>query len=211
MAGCPSSYQQTRIREKTLESGNLFSGSWISASIPQLYYCWIVCDLVNCSNSRVAGLREMIREAGSDFREVILCQKNFMWKNGNNIYYLSANEIYKYRLKVWNKHQTTYKIAVNHLSHSYDWKLVSDNMWYVWSNLISEWGIKRDGNSREVYTGIRERKRELLQHSNVIALVWCSRALVSLLHQVPKSKFFFSSRIPRQVFSSFNEQKKIIH
>ena len=28
-----------------------------------------------------------------------------------------------------------------------DWKLVSDNMWYVQSKLISEGGIKQDGNS----------------------------------------------------------------
>ena len=35
---------------------------------------------------RVAGIREMIREAGSDFREVFPGQKNFMWENGRNIY-----------------------------------------------------------------------------------------------------------------------------
>ena len=77
-------------------------------------------------------------------------------------YILSAIEIYKNPLKVRNEHQTTYKIAVNRLSHSYNWKLVSDNMGYVWSKLISEGGIKRDGNSREVYTGIRESKRREL-------------------------------------------------
>ena len=33
VAGCPSSHQPTRIREETLESGDLFSGSWISASV----------------------------------------------------------------------------------------------------------------------------------------------------------------------------------
>ena len=35
-------------------------------------------------------------------------------------------------------------------------------MWYVQSKLISEGGIKRDGNSWEVYMGIRESKREML-------------------------------------------------
>ena len=38
MAGCPSSHQLTRIRKETLESGNLFSGSWIYASVPQYNY-----------------------------------------------------------------------------------------------------------------------------------------------------------------------------
>ena len=65
-----------------------------------------------------------------------------------------------------NIRQQTYKIAVNRLLDSYDWNLVSDNMWYVWSKLISEGVIKRDGNSPEVYTGIRESKLELLQYSN---------------------------------------------
>ena len=62
--------------------------------------CWegqIVLLLVaNCSNSRVAGFREMIPEAGSDFLEVIPSQKNFMGKNGKNNK-LSAIEIYKNR------------------------------------------------------------------------------------------------------------------
>ena len=47
---------------------------------------WDICSLANCSNSRVAGFQEMIREAGSDFREVIPGQQNSMWKNGKNIY-----------------------------------------------------------------------------------------------------------------------------
>ena len=34
VVGCHSSHQPARIREETLESGKLFSGSWISASIP---------------------------------------------------------------------------------------------------------------------------------------------------------------------------------
>ena len=34
VAGCLSSHQPTRIWEETLESGNLFSGSWISGSVP---------------------------------------------------------------------------------------------------------------------------------------------------------------------------------
>ena len=42
-------------------------------------------------------------------------------------------------------------------------------MWYVQSKLISEGGIKRDRNSREVYTGIRESKWELLQHSTQLS------------------------------------------
>ena len=33
VAGCPTT-QPIRIREKILESGNFFSGSWISASVP---------------------------------------------------------------------------------------------------------------------------------------------------------------------------------
>ena len=74
-------------------------------------------------------------------------------------------EIYKNTLNIWNKHQTTYKIVVNRLSHSYNWKLVSDNMWYVRSKLFSD---KRDGNSWEVYSENRESKRELLQHSSYL-------------------------------------------
>ena len=62
---------------------------------------------------------------------------------------LSTIEIYKNSLKVWKKHQTTYKIVVNHSSDSYDWKLVSDNMWYVRWKLFSE----GESNGR---TGIRE-------------------------------------------------------
>ena len=34
VAGCPSSHQAARIREEMLESGNFFSGSRISASVP---------------------------------------------------------------------------------------------------------------------------------------------------------------------------------
>ena len=38
-------------------------------------------------SEREAGIsRNMIQEAGSDFREVIRGQKNFLWKNGKNIY-----------------------------------------------------------------------------------------------------------------------------
>ena len=93
-------------------------------------------------------------------------------------YILSAIEIYKNRLKVWNKHHTIYKIAVNRLSHSYDWKFIIDNMWYVWSKLISEGGIKRDGNSREIYTGNRESKRELLQYSSGHEHCFCRVAMI---------------------------------
>ena len=62
---------------------------------------------------------------GSYFRS----KKNYVEKRKK--YILSSIEIYKNRLKVCNNYQTTYKIAVNHLSHSYAWKLVSNNMWYV--------------------------------------------------------------------------------
>ena len=72
-------------------------------------------------------------------------------------YILSAIEIYKNTLKVWNKHQTTYKIAINRLLNSYDWKLVSDNMWYLWSKLICE------GESNGM--GIREFPRSLYGNS----------------------------------------------
>ena len=34
LVGYPSSHRPAWIREETLESGNLFSGSWISASVP---------------------------------------------------------------------------------------------------------------------------------------------------------------------------------
>ena len=69
--------------------------------------------------------------------------------------------------------QTSDNIAVNHLSHSYDWKLVSDNMWYVRSKLISEGRIKPEGNSWEVYTRIGETKRELGNCCNTLLLIAC--------------------------------------
>ena len=53
----------------------------------------------NFSNSRVAGFREMIREAGSDFWEVIPGHTKLYvvkWKK----YILGVIEIYKNRLKV---------------------------------------------------------------------------------------------------------------
>ena len=58
--------------------------------------------VVNCSNSRVAGFREMIREAGSDFRKIIHSpsQKNVVWKNRKIYRILDAIEIYKNRLKL---------------------------------------------------------------------------------------------------------------
>ena len=44
VAGCLSSHQPTRIREETLESGNLFSGSWISASVPYRSELYFICN-----------------------------------------------------------------------------------------------------------------------------------------------------------------------
>ena len=43
-------------------------------------------------------------------------------------------------------------------------------MWHVRSKLISEGGNQMGrefGNSQKVYTGIQEKKREMLQHSNI--------------------------------------------
>ena len=54
--------------------------------------------------------------------------------------------------------QTTYKVAVNCLSHSYDGKLVSDNIWYVRSKLISE----RESNG----TGIPGKSIQEIEKAN---------------------------------------------
>ena len=41
VAGCSTSHQPARIREETLESGNLFSSIWISISVPYYFKHWI--------------------------------------------------------------------------------------------------------------------------------------------------------------------------
>ena len=47
-SGCPSSHQPAQIREETLESGNLFSGSWISASVPPYHHLfWKLSPLLH--------------------------------------------------------------------------------------------------------------------------------------------------------------------
>ena len=51
VAGCPSSHKSAGIREDMLESGELFSGSWISASVPYVMinkYYWLLQESCRC-------------------------------------------------------------------------------------------------------------------------------------------------------------------